>query len=685
MRSPVAPPRRLDVRVITLAVALGAMGLAWVGIGAVGAFVLHRDPLRDLFFLDMSSPGGYIPLVVVGLALAMTLALSVHFARGIARRESLALIKELKDSLPAAVFETDLDLNVLYANRRALEMFGLAECDLRTGLNALAMLVPEDRERAARVLAVRRGGADPGAQEYTATRADGSTCTVRLRVAPLSRGGRLEGLQGVVLDVSGQKESAAQVRVGAKRFRSIVEASPLGMHFYRLADDGRLVFNGANAAAVKMLGVDHSGFVGKSIEEAFPGLVDTEVPARYRDVATTGAEWSTEQITYDHGGISGAFHVVAFQISPGEMAATFRDITADKQAEKALKDSESRFRTVIEQSNDAIYIVWGERLDFVNRRFCEMAEVTPEEACAAGFTIWDLTAPESREMIRERQRKRARGEPIPSIYEFEMLSRGGKRLQVETSVREIDYRGGKGILGILRDVSEQRALEAQLAQTQRMESIGRLSGGVAHDLNNLLLPVIGHGELLRDEIPAGDPRREALDEIVLAGTRARDLVRQLLAFGGRQTLQLKPLDLAEVVSDFSTLLRRTVREDIRIVLDPAPRGTVVLGDRVQIEQVLLNLVVNAEDAMPEGGTLTIGISPAILCEGFSASHPDLRRGPYVLLSITDTGTGMDAKVQAKAFEPFFTTKKRGAGTGLGLATVHGIVKQHGGAITLHSQ
>ncbi|MCJ7627165.1 MAG: ATP-binding protein, partial [Longimicrobiales bacterium] len=220
---------------------------------------------------------------------------------------------------------------------------------------------------------------------------------------------------------------------------------------------------------------------------------------------------------------------------------------------------------------------------------------------------------------------------------------------------------------------------------QRMESIGRLSGGVAHDLNNLLTPIIGFGDLVLGELSPEDEHRESVQEILRAAFRARDLVRQLLAFSRRQTLDFKAIDLNGMVREFQNLLRRTIRKDIEIRFIPTSRQPNIRADRGQMEQVIMNLAVNAQDAMPEGGTLTIETSEVELDGEYAWAHAGVTSGQYAMLSFSDDGVGMDAETREKVFEPFFTTKERGKGTGLGLATVYGIVKQHGGNIWAYSE
>jgi PAS domain S-box-containing protein len=249
-----------------------------------------------------------------------------------------------------------------------------------------------------------------------------------------------------------------------------------------------------------------------------------------------------------------------------------------------------------------------------------------------------------------------------------------------------------GVIGSVRDITarkqaeaERAMLEAQLLHAQRMESIGRLAGGVAHDFKNLLSPILGYAELLLEEVAPGDPRYGHLTEIRQAGERARDLTRQLLAFSRKQILALTAVDLRAVVSGFEKLLRRMLREDIRTVVQLPPTLGSVRADAGQMEQVLMNLAVNAQDAMPGGGILTLELADVVLDESYAAAHAEVTPGPYIVLAVSDTSVGMDAVTQGRLFEPFFTTKATGEGTGLGLSTVYGIVKQHGGHLWVYSE
>jgi two-component system, cell cycle sensor histidine kinase and response regulator CckA len=272
--------------------------------------------------------------------------------------------------------------------------------------------------------------------------------------------------------------------------------------------------------------------------------------------------------------------------------------------------------------------------------------------------------------------------------EYRMRHKDGTWRYLESTASAI--RGEDGLVEQLvivnRDITARRRLEEQFRQAQKMEAVGRLSGGIAHDFNNLLGVIIGYSEILADHLPQSDPDRENVDEIINAGRRAASLTRQLLAFSRQQVLEPKALDLNEVVSETEKMLRRMVGEDIHFTTVLHKPLSTVKADPGQLEQVLMNLAVNARDAMPHGGNLTIGTSEVEIDQLFAqrCSFP-FRPGVYVLLTVTDTGIGMDAETQAHIFEPFFTTKDKNAGTGLGLATVYGIVKQSGGHIEVVSE
>jgi PAS domain S-box-containing protein len=355
-----------------------------------------------------------------------------------------------------------------------------------------------------------------------------------------------------------------------------------------------------------------------------------------------------------------------------------------------LRESEERFRIAFQTSPDAINLT---RLTdgtyvAVNEGFLRLTGYTEEEVVgrsALTLGIWDDPADRAR-LVAAVQR-----DGFMENLEARFRGKDGRVIIGLMSARRIELQGQPHLLTITRDVGAWKAAEAerdrlqlQFQQAQRLEGIGRLAGGVAHDFNNLLTVIIGCLESLREQVGATPALREDLDQITAAAGRARDLTRQLLAFARKQVIAPVPLDLAEVVRDSERLLQRVVGEDVTLSVETEPGLWPVLCDPAQLEQVILNLVVNARDAMPAGGTLSIAARNAEVELLLDPQTGERRLGRWVRLSVRDSGTGMTPEVQAHLFEPFFTTKPSGKGTGLGLATVHGIVAQNGGYIEVES-
>jgi PAS domain S-box-containing protein len=319
---------------------------------------------------------------------------------------------------------------------------------------------------------------------------------------------------------------------------------------------------------------------------------------------------------------------------------------------------------------------------------------SPSYARVLGYTAEDLRKTSPLEQIHPDDlpmvldaAKEAKGSAVGRRIEYRMRRKDGEWVVLESTASPIRNAAGnvEKLVIVNRDISERRHLELQLRQSQKMDAIGRLSGGVAHDFNNLLGVIIGYSEVLQDQIKEGDRLRVCVDQILQAGKRAASLTRQLLAFSRQQVLEPKVLLLNGVVGDMEKMLRRLIGEDVELATKLDTKLGKVRADQGQIEQVIMNLAVNARDAMPEGGQLSIETCNTEIDEVFIKRYPyPVQTGPYILLTVSDTGTGMDDVTKQRIFEPFFTTKEKGKGTGLGLSMVYGVVKQSNGYIDVFS-
>lgn len=354
-----------------------------------------------------------------------------------------------------------------------------------------------------------------------------------------------------------------------------------------------------------------------------------------------------------------------------------------RRAEDALRKKEEMFRLLFSHNPLPTWVIDRETLKFleVNEAAVRVYGYSQEEF--KSMTILDFRTDDEKAKILNYLKDHS-GDGLYRGH-WKHRKKDGKTIEVETTVHELEYSGKRVRLIVAQDVSERTILEQQLRQSQKMEAVGRLAGGVAHDFNNLLMVIKGHTELLRNVLPPADEYSRKIEQIERAADRASGLTRQLLAFSRLQMLQPKVMNLNDAVSDMGRLLPRLIGEDIELIIRPSESLGAVRADRSQMEQIIMNLVVNARDAMPDGGKLIIETSNIELDSLYNEKHPIVREGKYVLLCVSDTGTGMSLETQAHIFEPFFTTKAQGKGTGLGLATVYGVVKQSGGFIWVYSE
>jgi len=543
----------------------------------------------------------------------------------------------------------------------------------------------------AQVIAQMRGLAPdrPVTAEVRRARKDGRVVWAEIVVRVMRDAeGRPVGILGVARDISERRRAEEALRRLQAELQAVLDALPACV--YHKDCENRVLW--ANRAMLDLVGANRTQVTGHDGAELFPPDVARRFWEDDREVIRTDRPKSdiVEMVRHPDGSPHWyATRKIPWHDAAGKVVGILGcslDITPLRQAEEALRRSEERFRTVFASAPVGIVIVDEE---------CRALDANPAYEQILGYTLAELQAlpnllvlanPAEQEAATAQFREAVCQRQTFPASEVHLMRKGGQAIAVRHVGASVHDHEGRFLYGmaIIEDVTETRRMEERLRQGQKMEAIGRLAGGVAHDFNNLLQVILGcTGEVL-SSLPAGSPHKVPLAQSEQAARRAAGLTRQLLAFSRQQVLRPERLDVSTVAANLLSLLARLIGENIRIDFRPAAEIGPVLADHGQIEQILMNLCVNARDAMPSGGRLTIATEAATLDEEYCASRDWAQPGRYAVVRITDTGTGMDAATLARAFDPFFTTKGVGKGTGLGLAVAYGIARQHGGGITIES-
>jgi len=529
-------------------------------------------------------------------------------------------------------------------------------------------------------------------------RADGSLSWNRVSKVPLlDEEGRVVGILGTYEDITDRKRAEQALRESEQFLATVLDNIP-SMVFVKEANT--LHFVRVNRAAERNLGYTREQLVDQEDQGLAPPDESAFFASIERQVLQTGQtiEVPEEPLTTPHRGRR-IFHTTKIPLfdeegRPQYVLGISEDITDLKSAEQARRESEDRYRHIIDTITDYVVsasIEHGQAPSISHGPGCvAVTGYSPEELSGDPDRWFKLVVDEDRDVAIDRFRRVLAGERTEPLEHRIRRKDGAIRWVRHTPVVRLDADGAPiGYDGVIQDITERRVLQEQLLQSQKMEGIGRLAGGVAHDFNNLLTAILGYVEMckldLPPELPADHPARVDLQEVATAGEGAASLTRQLLTFASKQIVAPVRLDLSILVTDSLKMLQRLIGDDIEIetALDPAA-GTVE-ADAGQIQQVLVNLAVNARDAMPNGGRLLIETTAETISDDQARARPGEIPGQYVLLAVADTGAGMNEEVQSHLFEPFFTTKELGKGTGLGLATCHGIVRQMGGHIRVYSE
>lgn len=608
--------------------------------------------------------------------------------------------QRIMDSTDAGYFRIGMDGRYEDVNPAWLRMYGFTRKEDVVGRHFSAVQVPEDVAGANKIVESLLRGESVRSGEFSRLRRDGTIGYHSFSANPVLDGDRVIGIEGFLIDISDRKRAERDRLHTEQRYRSLFNCMHEGVALHRLIHSNGIPENyvllDVNRRFEEILGVNREQAVNKPATEVY-GSTDAPYLKEYAAVVDTGTPFQFQ--TY-FPPMDKHFSISVAPMGDDVFATIFFEITKQKKTEEALQQAndaiakaERHYRRIFNSVSDAVFVhSLGDdglpgRFIEVNDIACRRLGYTRDELLQLRPT--EIDAPDTVAGVPAIM-KRLQAEGY-AVWEGAHLSKDGRRIPVEISNRIFEFEGAPTIIASVRDVTErkqaeaaQAKLEEQLRQAQKLESIGRLAGGVAHDFNNLLTVINGYADFLLADLDPNDPLWSSADEIRKAGERAASLTKQLLAFSRKQIIEPKALDLNTTIRDSERMLQRLIGEDVMLTTTLDPSLGQVMADPEQVHQVIMNLVVNARDAMPDGGRLEISTANIDVTERDASMQQDARPGPHVMVTVTDTGTGMDERTRQHIFEPFFTTKKGDKGTGLGLSTVYGIMRQSGGWIYVSS-
>ncbi|MGO9952696.1 MAG: PAS domain S-box protein [Dissulfurispiraceae bacterium] len=547
---------------------------------------------------------------------------------------------------------------------------------------------PDDREQA---VALCRAAINEGRDhrfEYRALAADGRVVWLRdiVRIIPL-REGKEQRLLGLMIDITEHKQMEESLRNSEERFRTAFAQAAVGQ---AMSDSG-VNFIQVNKAFCDMTGYTEQELCSmnlksishpedyqscmKHIRELLSGKTNNFIIEKRFLTKSGDPVWVRSSVSAVRDKLGNVSNLIGL----------FEDISERKRAEECLQTSEAKYRSIFEETKDVIFISTPEG---------EFADINPAGLELLGYsTLEELKKIDIPNDLYENAQDRVLFQQLIEqqgyVKDFEehFKKANGQHIAVRITAAAIRDEKGKVInyRGIMRDVTLEKTLEHQIMQAQKMEAVGQLAGGIAHDFNNILSAIIGYGHLVLMQIQEDSPLRPYVEQILDSSERAATLTQNLLAFSRKQIVNLQPCRVNEIIKKATPVLTKLIREDIELKLELSEEDSTVIVDRLQIEQVLMNLVTNARDAMSAGGILTISTQKMDMDATFMEVHGYGEIGKYAIISVEDTGVGLDEMTKTRIFEPFFTTKEMGRGTGLGLAMVYGAVKQNNGFINVYSE
>ncbi len=595
-------------------------------------------------------------------------------------QEKPELFQTLLDHMLDGMIICEWSGKILFANKAAARIAGVKNPKEGIGMDLLVFVHPDSKSAIRQDLGLVREGKGSVLKEYRIKNFEGKDIWIEALGNRVNYNGGSADLV-TFRDITKRKKATAAAQEGARKYRTLFETTGTAMVI--IEED--MTISLVNKETEKLSGYSREEMEGKKKVDDFILREDLEKMGKYhrlRRIDPNSAPRSYEaRLVNRDGNILNA--LITVDLIPGtrQSVGSLIDITEQKQIEKALRESENKYRSLVENSTEAIFIAQDGHIKFPNPRTLEALGYTEKELSEIPFA--SIIHPEDRGSVIERHFRRLKGENFPGSYTYRVITKSGDVIWIRLNSVTLTWEGRAATLNLVSDITQEKRLEEQFRAAQKMESIGTLAGGLAHNFNNLLTGIQGYISLALFDMKPGDPHYAdlvAAEEQVKSGAK---LTSQLLGFARKGRYEVKPVDLNSIVHQSADMFERT-QKGIRVHRSLERNLWTAEVDKGQIEQSLLNLFINAWQAMPGGGDLHLGTENVVLDLNYRKPF-HVNPGKYVKISVRDTGTGIDKAIQQKIFEPFFTTKGVGRGNGLGLASVYGIVKNHGGYITVYSE